>query len=204
MTSVRALLVATALLALPLAAVAAPPAVTHDEFKTFLETRDALLDERVQKLPEGKRVAAIATKNFKMKPAALEAIVAKVEAEGGEKGVGEKTKAAIEESVAGSALKGRLLEVRVDSEAPHVVTYVVWKNEDPKKLDEEVALLAARVGAGGPITSTFHLTAKNAAGQAIFLAKIGGDRTANIKEDRIAEWATTRYARLFEVEKRPE
>ncbi len=186
------------LAALPV--VAAPPDVSHDDFKLFLEVRDVLQDERLQKMPEAKRIPAIAQKNYKMKPAALQAVLDKVEAAGGEKGVAQKTKESIEQALSATSLKGRIKEVRVDTGAPHVVTYVTWTVTDAKALDAEAALLALKAGEAGPVTSTFYLTAKDGKGADLWAAKIGHDRTSRIKEDRIADWATTRYAKLFEVE----
>lgn len=193
-----------AVLIAPLLAVAASadaaPSVTHDEFKTYLETRDALEDERVRKMPEKQRIPAIAARNFKMKPADLQAILDKVEAAGGEKGVAAEAKKAVEAALAGSVLASRVKEVKLDTSVPHVVTYVVWTVEDPSRLDIEAAIIALKAGSEAPITSTFRLIGKNAAGADIYRANISPDRTKRIKEDRIDDWASTRYRNLFEVE----
>ena len=52
--------------------------IDRDDFKTYLETRDALKDERVLKMPEAQRIPKIAAVNFKMKGAQLQAILDKV------------------------------------------------------------------------------------------------------------------------------
>lgn len=192
----------------PLLAAASPAgatatAVTHDEFKTYLETRDALQDERVQKMPEKQRIPAIAARNFKMKADDLQAIVDKVEGEGGEKGVADRAKQAVEAALAGTALAARIQEVKVDTSLPHVVTYITWKLEDPAVRDGEAALIALKAGEAAPITSTFRLIGKGPDGADVFRAKIGQERTSRIKEDRIADWASTRYLKLFEVEEIP-
>lgn len=177
-------------------------AVTRDDFKTFLETRDALQDSRVQSMPEAKRLPEIARRNFKLKADALQAILDKVEAEGGEKGVADETRKAIEAALAGTDLKERIKEVRVDTSSPHVVTYIKWA-AIPDKLDQEAALVALKAGTASDVPSTFYLWAIDEKGADLFRAKIGADRTRNIKEDRIADWAATRYVRLFEIDRLP-
>lgn len=199
MTFRKIFFVITASLLLLAPVVAQAASVSREDFKTFLETRDALQDERVQKMPEGQRLPAIATKNFKMKTGALQAILDRVESEGGEKGVAEKSKAAVEQALAGTALGSRIKEIRVDTSNPHVITYVTWVAE-PSKLEEEAALIALKAGAADKVTSTFFLWAVDSAGKGMWQALITADRTERIREDRIADWAKTRYVRLFEVE----
>ncbi|HWV37055.1 MAG TPA: hypothetical protein VN033_01100 [Vulgatibacter sp.] len=177
-------------------------AVTRDDFKTYLETRDALEDGRVQAMPEARRLPEIARRNFKLKAEALQAILDKVEAEGGEKGVADQAKKAIEAALAATGLQERIQEVRVDTSSPHVVTYIKWEGT-PDKLDQEAALLALKAGEASAVSSTFYLWAVDAKGADLFRAKIGADRTRNIREDRIEDWATTRYVRLFEIERLP-
>jgi hypothetical protein len=179
---------------------AAASAVTHDEFKKFLETRDALEDERVQKMPEKNRIPAIASRNFKMKASELQEILDKVEAAGGEKGVADENKKAVEAALAGTPVASRMIEVKLDTSAPHVVTYIVWTIADPERTDVEAALIAVKAGPAAPVTSTFRLIGRNAAGKDVYRANITADRTKRIREDRIEDWATTRYRNLFEVE----
>lgn len=174
--------------------------IDRDDFKTYLETRDALKDERVLKMPEAQRIPKIAAVNFKMKGAQLQAILDKVEAEGGEQGVAEKSKSALQAALAATDLKARIKEVTVDTSSPHVVTYIKWV-ADPANVETEAALLALKAGAADKITSTFFLWAVDEKGQDVWRAKIGADRTVRIKEDRIADWAKTRYVRLFEIDK---
>lgn len=176
--------------------------VSRDDFKTFLETRDALQDSRVKGMPEAKRIPEIAKRNFKLKGEALQAILDKVEAEGGEKGVSDRAKQAIEAALAGTDLKARIQEVRVDTSSPHVVSYIKWA-ATPDKLDQEAALIALKAGTATDVPSTFYLWAVDEKGGDLFRAKIGAERTHNIKEDRIADWAATRYVRLFEIDRLP-
>lgn len=174
--------------------------IDRDEFKTYLETRDALQDERVLAMPEAQRIPRIASVNFKMKGPQLQAILDKVEAAGGEKGVAENTRSALEKALAGAGLEGRIEEVRIDTSAPHVVTYIKWKG-NAAKIEAEASLIALKAGEADPIASTFFLWAVDEAGQDVWRAKIGADRTKNIREERIEDWAKTRYVRLFEVDR---
>ncbi len=180
----------------------ASAAVSRSDFKTFLETRDAMQDERVQKMPEAKRLPEIARRNFKMKADALQSILDRVEADGGETGVAKEVKVAIEAALAGTDLKAKIQEVRVDTSSPHVVTYIKWAGT-PGKVDQEASLVALKAGAASEVPSTFYLWAVDKKGGDLWRAKIGADRTHNIREDRIEDWAATRYVRLFEVERLP-
>ncbi|AKU91076.1 hypothetical protein [Vulgatibacter incomptus] len=184
--------------AAPRFASAAP--VSRDDLKVYLETREALQDERVLKMPEAKRIPEIAKRNFKMKPETLQAIMDKVEAEGGESAIADKARKSIEEALASTDLKGRIQEVRIDASSPHVVSYIKWTCT-PDKVDQEAALVALKAGGATEIPSTFYLWAVDAKGADLWRAKIGADRTRNIREDRIADWAATRYVKLFEVER---
>ncbi len=175
-------------------------AVSREDFKTYLETRDALQDERVLKMPEEQRIPKIASVNFKMKGTQLQAILDKVEAEGGEKAIADKSQSAVSTALDATPVKGRVKEVKVDTGSPHVVTYIKWV-ADESNLEAEAALLALKAGAADKVTSTFFLWAVDASGKDLWRAKIGADRTDRIKEDRIADWAKTRYIRLFEIDK---
>jgi hypothetical protein len=175
-------------------------AVSREDFKTYLETRDALQDERVLKMPEEQRIPKIASVNFKMKGDQLQAILDKVEAEGGEKVIAQKSQAAVTGALETTPVKERVKEVKVDTASPHVVTYIKWV-ADETNLEAEAALLAHKAGSADKVTSTFFLWAVDASGKDLWRAKIGADRTERIKEDRIGDWAKTRYIRLFEVDK---
>lgn len=175
---------------------AAPPTLSADEFKLWKDYTLALQDERVQKMPENKRLGAIA-KNFRVKEADLRQAVEKGEKEGPDAAV--TSKASIEEFVAQSELKGRLDELRVDDSEGHVVTYLAWKNLDGQKLEEEAALAAHLAAKGAPISSTIAVWAIDAAsGRKVFEAKISAQAASKFQEKRIAMFAQARYIRQFE------
>lgn len=173
--------------------------VSKDDFKKYAETQQALQDPRVQKMPEARRVPEIARVNFKMNGAALQAILEKVEAAGGAEGLSKKGEDSVKKAIDALELKDRLKEIKVDTGSPHVITYVKW-TADAKTLAEEAVLLAIRTADASPIASTVYLWAVDENGQDLWRAKFATDRVRHIQEKRIADWARTRYMRLFEVD----
>lgn len=175
---------------------AEPPRLSAEEFKLWKDYTLALEDERVQKMPENKRMGAIA-KNFRVKEADLRKAVEKGETEGPQ--AAERSKATVETLVGASDLKGRLGELRVDTSEGHVVTYLSWTNLDGQKLEEEAALAAHLAAKGAPISSTIALWATDAAsGRKVFEAKISAQAASKFQENRIAMFAQARYIRQFE------
>lgn len=182
---------------------AADPKISREDFKTYLETQNAFKDERVQKMPEARRIPEIARRNFKLSGAALQAILDRVEAGGGAEGVSDAARRSIEEALAGTPLKGRIKEVSIDAGSSHVVAYIKWVGS-PKRVEQEAVLVALKAGEATEIPSTLALWSVDEAGADLWRARIGADRTRNIREDRIEDWAKTRYVRLFEVEELPQ
>jgi hypothetical protein len=191
------------LLALVLAALAlgarpsaaAPPDLTAEEFKLYSEYQAALTDERVQKMPEAKRLGAIA-KNFKVSEKALSAAIARGEKAGA--GVAKACEAEARAMLEAGALKGLVREVNVDAAAAHVVTYVSWTNMDGNKLEEEASAAALAAATGAPITSTVAVWAVDTAGKKVFEAKISASAASRFKLDRIPMFATKLYIKSFE------
>lgn len=179
------------------AQVVADASVSRDDFKKYMETQLALKDPRVLQMPENIRIQRIASVNFKMKGPQLQAVLDRVEAAGGPEGLAKSNEASVRSALASLPFGDRVKEVRVDTGSGHVVTYVKWETE-PEFYDEAV-WLALKVAEASAITSTVHLTAINE-GQDIWRAKLASDRTKHVREDRIGDWAKTRYLRLFEVD----
>lgn len=179
---------------------AAETSISRDDFKMYMETQSALEDPRVQRMPEARRIPEIARVNFKMRGPALQAVLDKVEAAGGPEALAKTSEEAIQKAFESLEFKARLQEVRVDTGSAHVVTYVRWQTEDRDAIAAEAVWLALRAATASPITSTVHLSAVDAEGENVWIAKIGADRTRHVREDRIGDWAKTRYLRLFEVD----
>jgi len=173
----------------------APPDLTADEFKLFREYQDASTDERVLKLPEKKRLAAIA-KNFKLPEKKLAEAVKKGEAIG--TGLATACEAEVKAQLDETSLKGHVREVTTDASHTHVVTYVSWTNEDGGKLDEEAAVVALTAAKGAPISSTIALWAVDVTGRKVFEAKISAEAAGRFNRERIGMFATARYIKQFE------
>jgi hypothetical protein len=183
-----------ALAGAPRVGLAAPPDLTAEEFKLHKEYRDALLDDRVQKIPEAKRLAAIA-KNFGVKEKELAAAIAKGEKAGAK--VAAECEAELKSLLEASALKGRVRELKVDDGASHVVTFVAWTTTG-EKLEEEAALAALLAVKAAPITSTVAVWAHDTAGTKVFEAKIAAKAASTFKEERLAMFAAARYIKQFD------
>ncbi len=184
-------------------AFAADLGMTIEEFKLWRDYKDALEDERVQKIPEKNRLKAIA-KNFKVSEKALSAAVEKGEQHG--EGLAKKAEDAIRAALAGTALEARVKEIRVDTSAAHVVSYVQWAAEKPEQLDREATLLALKVANAAPITSTINIWATDAKDdkRKLFEGLISSEAASRINESRIIDFATSRYIKLFEKVERAE
>jgi len=193
-------LVAACVLALaPLApahtARAEPVPMTAREYQLYRDYLGALDDERVKKMPEGKRLAAIA-RNFKVPEKDLASAVGKGDKVG--RDAARRSETEIRSLVDGSGLAGRVHDLRVDDSAGHVVTYVGWKNVDPAKLEQEASLAALLAARGAPISHTIAVWAVDAAGRKVFEGKISAEAAGRFNAERMEMFASTRYIRIFE------
>jgi hypothetical protein len=185
-------------------ALAAPARADHvdmseAQFKLFHDYLDAMKDPRVQKMKSAKRLPAIAH-NFGVPLPKLKAAIQKGEDLGGVDAIAKSCQDEINGSVSGTPLDGRLGEARVDATDSHVVTYVSWKADKPEALEQEAALLAVRVKKAVPISADIRLWATDPANpdHKMFDAMISGEAAGRIQEARIADFAATRYIKLFE------
>lgn len=180
----------------PSFAIAAPVEMNAEEYKLYKDYTSALTDERVMKIPEKKRLAAIA-KNFKVPEKKLKAAIEKGEQYGHD--AGKNSEAEVRALLEASDLKGRISEIRVDADEGHVVTYVAWKNEKGEKLEEEASLVALLTAKGAPIASTIALWSTDAASaQKVFEATISAEAASRFQQERIPMFAAARYIRVFE------
>lgn len=197
--SVGSLLCVVALALLASQARAEEVDMTEVQFKLFHDYLDALKDARVQKLRADRRLPAIAH-NFGVPLGKLKAAIEKGKSLGGVEAISKSCQEAIERSFQGTPLEGRVSEVRVDAADSHVVTYVAWRSEKPEALEQEAALLAARVEKAAPISADIKLWATDPANSdhKLFDAVITGEAAGRIREARIPDFAATRYIKLFE------
>lgn len=173
--------------------------LTLEEFRMYRQYKNALEDERVQKMAPEKRLPAIA-KNAGFKVKALEAAIEKGEAAGDVKA---KCEEGVRKRLEDGTLAGRVGRIIVDADDPEAIAYVQWKNVEPAQLEEEAAFTAHAVSESCPIVSTIQVWAVNLgdAKQRVFEARIDPERARRFQADRIRDFADTRYMRSFEAVK---
>ncbi len=175
--------------------------MTADEFALWRDYSDALTDERVVKLKEKERLPAIA-RNFHVPEKKLRDAVRKGEQFGPEMGADAEREA--RQALAGTAVSARIKELKYDTSHSHVVAYVTWLVDRPDQVEEEASLVAARCAKQVPLAKTMSVRVVDATDKAVFSALISREAALRINEARIAEFADTRFIRLFEkVERAP-
>lgn len=182
---------------LPVVSFAASPVeMTQEEFKMFRQWQKAMKDPRVEQMKPERRNAAIA-KDARFKLKEMEKAIEKGEAAGDLKAACE---ANIKEALGTGALAARLGTVEVDTDEPHAVAYVQWRNENIAQIEEEASLIAAHVAKQCPVTSTIQVWAQDSANPKtrVFQALISRSAAAKINVARAKDFADTRYIRLFE------
>ncbi len=176
--------------------------LSEDEFKIYHQYLDALSDKRVEKLKPAQRLPAIA-KNFKLSVPKLKAVVDKGSKWASLEAMGKDAEDAIRDGVAGTPLAGRLDHVQVDVGNEHVVAYVSWTAADLDKLEEEAVLLALRVKRAAPLSADLRLWAEDPKDKEhkVFDGLITGEAAGRFKEDHLADFAKTRYLKVFQTAK---
>jgi hypothetical protein len=177
--------------------------LTEEQFKTYHDYLEALQDPRVEKVKPADRLTKIAH-NFHITVPKLKEAIEKGERYGDLKAIATACEAAIRESLKGTAIDGRIMYLQVDTREGHVVTYVAWKVGKPEALEQEACLVAVRVRKAAPISADLRLWAAepgkdpdNPANR-IFDGMISGEAAGKIQEQRIGDFASTRYIKLFE------
>ncbi len=202
-------------LALPLViaysgqALAADLPMTAEEFRLWRDYQAAAEDPKVQKMPEKERLPAIA-RNFssvykqKITVKDLSAAIAKGDQFGA--GIGKQAEDSIRAALADTEFAARIKEVKVDTSASHVVTYVAFTTDKPETLDREACLAVVRARKGAALASTIKVAIADPAdaGKVLFEGLISAESADRINEGRIVDFASTRYLKLFEKVKRAE
>lgn len=174
--------------------------MTEAQYRLYFDYLGALNDPRVAKLPEPKKLPAIAH-NFKVTPAVLRPAVEKGQQYGPEvANIGKACEEAIREGVKGTPLEDRLIAVQLDVSDSHAVAYVTWTADKLELIDQEASFLAARAKKVAPIWADLKLVALDPHDRNVkrFDGLITGSAASNIHESRVADFATTRYIKLFE------
>jgi hypothetical protein len=200
MRSLGAAAIAMSLLVCRVGRAAEPP-MTSDEFALWKDYVDALGDERVQKLKEKDRLPAIA-RNFKVPEKKLRDAVKKGEQYGEQMGADSEKEARA--ALVGTPVEGRIKELRYDTSHAHVVAYLTWSVDRPDQVEEEASLVAVRCAKSAPLAKTLSLRIVEVGDRPVFSALISREAALRINESRIADFADTRFIRLFEkVERAP-
>lgn len=176
--------------------------MTAEEFKLWRDYQGALEDPRVQKMSDKERLPKIAA-NFRVPMAKLQAAIAKGEKVGDQ--VGPAIEAAVQASLDGTELAGRIKRIKIDASAAHIIAYVTWLPDRPEMIDREACIVAARVHKASDFIGTIKVEVSNpgAAEEGhLFEALISASSADKIQEEKIIDFASTRYIKLFEKVKR--
>jgi hypothetical protein len=199
----RSLLPLALILAPALAHAAEVKTISKDEYYAAAYYKTALDHPSIQKLKSDDGKLKAVAKDIKMTPKKLQAAIEKVDALGGDPA--ELAASAIKGALSSGRMKGKVLDVLLNTEEPkHVVAYVRWQGTGSKDVLKEASEIAHAVSAEAPFVSTLSLaaippSAPKSSRDAVWSAKIGADRMASIQAKRIDEYADRLYARLFEV-----
>lgn len=191
-------------LLLTLGLVAAPGAgaatLSADDFRVYCGWLAAVEEDEVKGLSRKKQLNKV-SKMAKMPAKKLGAVVKKGEKAGSNCADIAK---AMEAQVRGQFKDGpqpmvdRVDLLTLDIEDPsHVVAYVTWRVEDPKKVEEEAATAAWAVISGAPIVTTLSMSAKRD-GLPVFEGLISANNARLIDKGRINSLSDGPYAKFFE------
>ena len=179
--------------------------MSEEDYRLYCGYLDELGKPDMQKLAAGKRDKAIAAK-AKVKPAVLQAAVAKGTTYGATcDEIGKKVESDVKAGL-DAALPGRIAVFKLDySDPSHVVALVSWLGLDRKKVIEEASAIAFVIANDGKITKTIAIRAvdpaapdKEADSAMWWEAKITHGQATRIDKTKIADYAATRYLRLFD------
>jgi hypothetical protein len=180
--------------------------INEEEFRLFCGYLDTLSQPAIQKIKDQKAKDKKIAQLAKVKPNVLLAALEKGQKIGATcDEVGKKVEADAK-AAAEAALPGRVLVFNFDDSDPsHVVVQVTWLGVDKKKLVEEASVLAASLAAEAKIVKTIAIravdpgAADKMADEAVwFEAKITRTNAARIDKTKVADYAETRYLRLFD------
>jgi hypothetical protein len=187
-------------------AVRAGQDLIEEEFRLYCGYLDSLEQPAVQKIKgqkaKDKKIAQLA----KVKPPLLLAAVEKGRMIGATcDEVGKKIEVDAK-AAAEAALPGRIVVFNFDYTDPaHVVAQATWLGVDKKKLVEEASVLAAALATEAKIIKTIAIrgvdpaAADKTADTAVwFEAKITRANAQRIDKAKVADYAETRYLRLFD------
>ena len=192
------LVVMASLLPAPRAQADGGITMSRKQYQLYKDYKDALDDDRVKKMKEKDRLPAIA-RNFKVPVKELQEAIDVGDKEAAQ--IEPTETAALKAGFAGTPLDGHVSDLSVDASKGHIVAYVTWTNADPAQLNQEACIAAIRAHAAAPLAGTYFLVAVDGTKAKVFNALISNENAERIKEDKIVDFANTRYAGLFEKRK---
>lgn len=181
--------------------------LTEEEYRLYCGYLDELEKPEIKKLKSAAARDKAIAKKAKVKPAALAAAVGKGEKVGATCAeIGKKVEADAKLAVEGAITPGRVVVFNFDASDPaHVVAQVTWLGIDKKKVLEEASRLAYGLANDAKIVKTIAIRAVDPSAsdklsdEAMWWeAKITRAQASRIDKTKIADYASTRYVRLFD------
>lgn len=177
--------------------------LTRQDYYGGAYYRDALEHPTIQKIKSDDKKLKRVAKDLGWKPKQLQAAVAKYESIEGD--IEALATDAIKAALAKSSVKGRVLDVLINTSEPkHVVVYVRWRGNLSTDVVKDASTIAYEVSQATPFVSTLslaaiHPKADKASKEAVWSGKIGFESMGRIQPKRIDDGSADRlYARLFE------
>lgn len=176
--------------------------LTRQDYYGGAYYQNALEHPAIQKIKSDKKKLDRVAKDLGWKPKKLKEAVAKYDAIEGD--IEALATNAIKSALAKSRVKGRVLDVLINTSEPkHVVVYIRWRGSQSGDTLKEASAIAHEVSTATPFVSTLSLAAihPKAAAESkepVWSAKIGFESMGKIQPNRIDDYADRLYARLFE------
>jgi len=165
-------------------------------FKTYQLYKDA---PKLANLPDAKKRVKIA-ENLKISVSRLNTAIQNGLKAGNN--IEELVKTSIQEALAETPLKDKVLDVTINTQTEHAVAFIKWRAQNPLDFDKEACYGAFSVKEGGPFISIAVLWAVNNNDVTVFSAKAGRSAFEKISKSQINNFASTRYIKMFEEVKR--
>jgi hypothetical protein len=177
--------------------------IKADEYYAAAYYKQALEDERIQKIKSPDKQLKKIASSIGMSPKKVQAAVEKVEGLGGDPAA--LATAAIKKGLEGTRVKGRVMDVLINASEPkHVIAYIRFRGEKAANVVKDASAIAQIVASKTPLVTTLSLSAihPKAADDSkvsVWSAKIATSRAQNIDPARIEVYADRMYGRLFEI-----
>lgn len=167
--------------------------------------KGALENPKISKLRNRSAQISVIAHDLKLQPKTLQSAISKVESLCGEpEDIAKVAERAIRDAADKSRVKGRILDVLVNTEEPrHVVVYVRWQASGQRDVVKEASTIANLVAEEAPLVSTLslaaiHPKAEKSSTDSVWSGKISSDSMKKIQKPRITDYGDRLYKGLFE------